>query len=100
MVAIKKDNWQCENCQYNKYYLNCCDLVLNFNLRASIFPIENYQLQILGHKLHTNWSWDALFINSIIYRQENCAYFLHPFKDCHVVGFWTKVYRVPKGSPS
>jgi hypothetical protein len=22
MVAIKEDNWQCENCQYNKYYLH------------------------------------------------------------------------------
>jgi hypothetical protein len=28
------------------------------------------------------------------------ANFLHPFKDYHVVEFWTKVYVVPRGSLS
>jgi hypothetical protein len=51
--------------------------------------------------MNTIQNQDALVMNYLIFHHKFIipANLLHPFKDCHVALFWTKVHVVPRGNP-
>jgi hypothetical protein len=74
---------------------------LNFKLHPTIFSIWENQIQMEEYKMNTIQNQDALVMNYLIFHHKFIipANLLHPFKDCHVALFWTKVHVVPRGNP-